>query len=206
MAVSNDGLSDLSNVTLSDTLPAGTTFVSLTHTTGFSNFTCITPAVGAPGTISCSIASLPGVIQPGFNFAGFALVVHVNTNLAGSTLSNTAVVASVPADTNTSNNSATTTTQVTGQTDISVTKTDSPDPVLPNGNLTYTITFTNTGPGDAQNVTLTDNVPVGTTFVSFTAPAGWTTTTPPLGGTGAVTARNTFAAGSSAVFTLVVRA
>ena len=48
-------------------------------------------------------------------------------------------------------------------------------------------------------------MPAGTTFVSFTAPAGWSTTAPPVGGTGAVTAtKPTLAWNESGVFTLVV--
>src|SRR5439155_21802656 len=72
-------------------------------------------------------------------------------------------------------------------------------------NLSYSITVTNNGPGDAQNVTLTDLVPANTTFVSLTSPAGWSLTTPPAGGTGTVTAvRATLTAGTSASFPLVV--
>ncbi len=53
---------------------------------------------------------------------------------------------------------------------------------------------------------LTESVPTNTTFVSFTAPAGWTPTTPASGGTGAITAtRPTLAASAVAVFTLVVK-
>ena len=43
--------------------------------------------------------------------------------------------------------------------DLSVTKTDSPDPVRSGGNLTYTITVTNNGPDAATGVTMTDQLP-----------------------------------------------
>src|SRR5207248_196508 len=59
--------------------------------------------------------------------------------------------------------------------DLAVTKTDTPDPVTAGTDLTYTVTLTNNGPSDAQGVVLSDVVPAGTTFVSATAPAGWTT-------------------------------
>src|SRR5262249_51925995 len=46
----------------------------------------------------------------------------------------------------------------------------------------------------------------GTTFVSFSASAGWATTTPAVGGTGTVIATNpSLANGASAAFTLVVK-
>jgi uncharacterized repeat protein (TIGR01451 family) len=92
------------------------------------------------------------------------------------------------------------------QADLAVTKSDAPDPVVAGNNVTYTITVTNNGPSTAQSVTLADAVPASTTFVSFTAPAGWTTATPPVGGTGTVTATNPGVAnGATATFTLIVR-
>ncbi len=72
------------------------------------------------------------------------------------------------------------------EADLSVTKTDSPDPVIAGTNLTYTLNFASSGPSDAQNVSITDAVPTGTTFVSASAPAGWSTTSPAVGGTGNV--------------------
>src|SRR6202000_1659608 len=43
--------------------------------------------------------------------------------------------------------------------DVSVVKTDNPDPVVAGENLNYTIVATNNGPSDAQNVTVTDPMP-----------------------------------------------
>src|SRR4029079_13174330 len=97
-----------------------------------------------------------------------------------------ATATSTTSDTNTANNSDTETTAVTPApilTDLSVTKADSPDPVTAGANLTYTIVVTKNGPSPAANATLTDAIPANTTFVSLTAPAGWTTTTPTVGGT-----------------------
>jgi uncharacterized repeat protein (TIGR01451 family) len=56
--------------------------------------------------------------------------------------------------------------------DLSITKTDSPDPVTTGNNLTYTVTVTNNGPDPAQSVTLTDNLPTETTFVSCSSTGG----------------------------------
>ena len=50
--------------------------------------------------------------------------------------------------------------------DLSVTKTDSPDPVAVGSNLTYTITISNRGPNDAVNVFLEDTFSELVTFGS----------------------------------------
>ncbi len=51
-------------------------------------------------------------------------------------------------------------------TDLSITKTDSVDPVVAGSQLTYTVTVSNFGPGDAHDVVVTDTLPPGITFVS----------------------------------------
>jgi choice-of-anchor C domain-containing protein len=71
--------------------------------------------------------------------------------------------------------------------------------------LTYEITVTNQGPGPATAVTLTDALPEHTTFISLTAPDGWTPTTPAVGSAGTVTVTaSSLAGGASATFSLTV--
>ncbi|MBA2373518.1 MAG: DUF11 domain-containing protein, partial [Chloroflexi bacterium] len=82
--------------------------------------------------------------------------------------------------------------------DLSLTKTDSPDPVLAGGDVTYTLTATNNGPTQATGVTITDTLPASVTFVS--ASSGCTNS----GGT--VTCLvGTLASGASAARTITVR-
>jgi uncharacterized repeat protein (TIGR01451 family) len=56
--------------------------------------------------------------------------------------------------------------------DVAITMTDSPDPVVTGGRLTYSITVTNAGPDAAAAVTLADKLPAGVSFVSTTPSQG----------------------------------
>ena len=56
--------------------------------------------------------------------------------------------------------------------DLSLTKSDSPDPVTVGAVLTYTILVSNAGPDPATNVVVTDDLPKQVDFVSATASSG----------------------------------
>jgi uncharacterized repeat protein (TIGR01451 family) len=58
--------------------------------------------------------------------------------------------------------------------DLSIDKTDSKDPVKPGAKLVYTLIISSTGPDAAQNLTLVDTLDRTTTYVSTSAPKGWT--------------------------------
>ncbi len=76
----------------------------------------------------------------------------------------------------------------------------------PGGQIVYNLTVTNTRSSAQSNVTLTDPLPANTTFVSWTAPSGWSSSTPPTGSSGAVSASiASLPAGTTAQFTLVVQ-
>jgi uncharacterized repeat protein (TIGR01451 family) len=90
--------------------------------------------------------------------------------------------------------------------DLALAKADLSDPVLTGKNLTYTLTVSNAGPSAAANAVLSDPIPANTTFQSLSAPAGWSCTTPAVGGTGTVQCDTaSLAAGATANFTLVVK-
>jgi uncharacterized repeat protein (TIGR01451 family) len=88
--------------------------------------------------------------------------------------------------------------------DLSITKIDSPDPVVTGSDITYTIDVTNAGPDSAATVTLTDAVPSGTTFKSISAPQGWSVVSPDVGSSGLVTCSIDSLPPGTATFTLVV--
>jgi uncharacterized repeat protein (TIGR01451 family) len=90
-----------------------------------------------------------------------------------------------------------------GPTDMSITKTASPDPVAPGGTLTYHLTVTNNGmpamPATTSGVTLTDVLPAGVTFVSATPSSG------SCSGTSTVTCNlGIFPSGATATVDIVV--
>jgi len=198
ITLTNEGPSDAASVTLSDPLPAGTTFQSLSQPAGWS---CTTPAVGAGGTVSCSLATF----APGS--AVFVLTGLVDSGVAaGTVLTNTATATSSTPDPNPGSESATSATTVVGATTtFSIAKTGTPDPVLAGDNLTYTITASNNSSGDLKSADLADTLPAGTTFVSLAAPAGWNCTTPAVGAGGTVSCTAAPFAAGDAVFTLVVQ-
>jgi uncharacterized repeat protein (TIGR01451 family) len=187
-------------VGLFETLPAGTTFVSLGTEPGWS---CTTPPVGSGGDVDCSSDSLAAD-----GSAAFTLIVAVDAGVAdGTVITNTVTASAETPDPDESFPSASTTTTVAlppPTSDVSVTKVDDPDPVLPGANLVYTITVTNSGPADATSVNLVDPLPLETTFVSLAEPGGWTCVTPAVGTNGEVLCSIPTLAPGSAVFTLTV--
>jgi uncharacterized repeat protein (TIGR01451 family) len=189
--VTNAGPSNCSTATFTEAFPANTTFVSLTPVP--AGWTCTTT-----GSISCTDPS----VAPG-STSTFTLKVKVT---GGTTITDTATVGTTTHDTNPANNSATVTIGVATNTeaDLSITNSASPNPVTAGSNITYTQTVTNSGPAAASTVTVTETVPtvpVTTTFVSLSGPAGWTcTVTAPYTCTIASLADN-----ATATFTFVVK-
>ena len=59
------------------------------------------------------------------------------------------------------------------KTDVAITKTADPIVVSYGDTVTYTLKARNNGPGKAENVTVTDPLPAGVSFVSADAPCGF---------------------------------
>jgi uncharacterized repeat protein (TIGR01451 family) len=195
ITVTNTGTSSPSGpVTVTDTLPAGVTFVSATGG--------VTPV---QGVLKLDL----GIIPIGGSITA-TIVVRPNAAAAGTTITNTAKVTSTVSDPDSADNTVMTTTSIVAASaaaaDLSVTVTDPLDVVNAGDDITYTITVVNDGPDAAANVKLTDVIPDHTTLVSFEAPLGFTVAAPPAGGTGTITATAaSLADGARAVCTLVVR-
>jgi len=194
--ITNFGPDSASAATWTDTLPTGTTFVSVTPVAGWS---CTTPAVGNGGIVTCTASSL----APGG--ALFELTVAVDPSVAANTVLNDAVtVSSSAVDPNPNDNISTAATTVLASTDLALTMSGSPDTVTPGEEVTYSITLGNAGPSSAAMASLSDTLPAAATFVSLSAPGGWSCTTPAVGETGTVDCDNDSARPGDAVFTLIV--
>lgn len=195
ITVANSGPSHAATVTLNNAIPANTTFVSLASAAGWS---CTTPAVGATGNVSCSIASYapPSAV--------FTLVVNVDAGATAASISSTATVASTTPDPNPGDESATATTPLSASADLSVTNVAAPLSAIAGNTITYTITATNSGPSAAANVSLSNAIPAATTFTSLSSAGGWSCTTPAVGASGTISCTSPMAAVGTAVFTLVV--
>ena len=166
LTLTNAGPSNAASVSLSDSLPAGTTFISLSSPAGWS---CTTPAVGASGAVSCDNASFP--VGSGI----FTLTVQVGASVAASTLlANTATVTSATSDPNTGNESGTATTSVVSPALVRATKAISGD-LQPGGLVTYSIVLRNEGAAAQQDNPgneLTDVLPSTLTLVDAVSTSG----------------------------------
>jgi uncharacterized repeat protein (TIGR01451 family) len=197
VTVTNNGPGNATNVSLSETQPANTSFVSIAVASGTTGWAC------SGSTYSCNIGSFPVGSS-----TTFTVVAAVGGAVpSGTVITDTATVTASTIDPNPSNNFATVTTIVaaSGQADLGVTKTGTPNPVLAGNNITYTIVVTNSGPATSPNVTLTDTLPGNTTVVSITPPSTPTGWTCPAAALGVQTCTNSsLAANTTSTFTLVL--
>jgi uncharacterized repeat protein (TIGR01451 family) len=152
LTVSNAGTSTATGTVLSDSLPAGTTFVSAQPSQGGCSGTT---------TLTCSL----GTLAVGGNAS---VVIQVIPNAAGS-LADIASVTSSVGDPDTSNNSAAVTVEainVPGEADLAISLGADPDPVQIGQVLTYFVDVANFGPSDAVDVRLSDVLPTDVSLVS----------------------------------------
>jgi uncharacterized repeat protein (TIGR01451 family) len=152
IVVSNSGPTAATGVTVTDTLPAGTTFLSATPTQG----TC----GQAAGVVTCDLGTMSA-------FSGEFIDLRVTAPGTVGDITNEVTVAANEPDPDPVDNDATQTTSIVPvSADLSVAKNDFVDPVLLGGDVSYTITVSNSGPYAATGVSLVDDLPDGVTFVS----------------------------------------
>ncbi|MBN2370643.1 MAG: DUF11 domain-containing protein [Vicinamibacteria bacterium] len=168
LVVTNNGFWSAENATVTDALPAGTTYVSATSTIGACGW-----AGPAPGTVTCNLGAMD---------VGATATITIETiPPASGSLTNTGTVASTTPDPVGTNNSSTVVTTLSPPTDLGVTITPPADPLTAGSTAAYTITVVNNGPNAAPDATLTIPIPADATFQSMAPPNGWTCVTPPVG-------------------------
>jgi uncharacterized repeat protein (TIGR01451 family) len=190
-SVTNNGPATANAPVFTDTLPAGTTLVSLA---GPAGWTCT--------GLTCTDTTT----MPALTTANFTFMVTVGTTVAnGTTISQTDSVSSSTGDPNGGNNSATVGVQVAASANLSITNSASPVPVIAGNNISYTQVVTNSGPSAAASATFTESTPPNTTFFSLaTIPSSWTCSTPAVGAAGTISCTNPSFAPGTASFPVVV--
>jgi uncharacterized repeat protein (TIGR01451 family) len=157
----NTGESTATGVTITDTTPANTTFVSASPTaTG-------APAVGGTGPVTWSVADLP---QGGTGFVVLTVQVNSGVNDGALIVNDTYSIASDQTSP-TAGNAAITTVQ--GTISLTMQKSGSPNPVAPGATLTYTLTIHNAGNVPSNNLVVDESYDGNVTFASeSSAPSG----------------------------------
>lgn len=146
--VKNNGPIDALDVMVTDALPAGITAEQMSWSGN-----------GATGTgaLNNTITNLANGAE-----MVYTVTVNVPSSFTGD-LVNTATVASTTADSDPANNTATDTNTQLSSADIAITKTDNKTIFTPGQAVVYTVTVTNNGPSNADNIVVTDALPAGIT-------------------------------------------
>jgi uncharacterized repeat protein (TIGR01451 family) len=182
VSVQNLGPSVATNVRVTDTLPAGTTFATATGACSESS-----------GTVICSAATLAAGAA-----VSYTMVVTASPALpTGASLENRVTVASATADLDSTNNSADADTSIVGQAALRISK-SGPATAVAGEVVTYTVTITNSGPSNARFVDVKDQLPGGLTLQSVSASGGGACA-------GTLCQFGTVAAGASRTVTVVAR-
>lgn len=195
VTVRNNGPDAAVNGGPSVSLGGSLTYVSSTVPAGFTCF-------GGGASVSC--------ISPSFapGTAVFTIVAAVDASLVNfpdGTLTSNFAPSGTTLDPNNGNNlKSATTSYDSPQIDLTTTVTDSPDPVGPNQNITYSITVTNGGPDNATNVNFNTFNNGTLQFQSATAPAGFSCSLPAVNGTPTFSCNAATLAPGTYPFTVVV--
>ncbi len=165
----NVGNQDAIGVTITDTVPAHTTFNIGSSTAGWS---C------APNLNAGSLCTYPiGDFDVGDTGSiDFAVTVDDPVPAGVDQIENTAWIqddGSNGPDPTPENNKDDDNTPLDAEPDLMITKDDGGVRTEPGGIVVYTLDYANVGDQDATGVTITDTVPTYTTFNSVNSTSGW---------------------------------
>ncbi|SMP32316.1 isopeptide-forming domain-containing fimbrial protein, partial [Algoriphagus winogradskyi] len=150
ISVMNSGQSDATDLTITDALATGLSFISADNS-----------GVNNAGTITWTIPTLAAGAS-----IDLTLTVMVDADVdAGTQISNVAIVSS-PDDPDSPKESDPEVVTVEKDVDLMITKTASAATVLAGGEFSYTISVMNSGQSDATDLTITDALATGLSFIS----------------------------------------
>lgn len=200
LSYSNVGNQDASGVTLTETVPANSSFNAGASTAGW---TCV-PDGNAGSTCTLAIGNLAVGATGNANFA----VTVINPLPAGiDQLSNTASVAddgSNGVDPTPGNNSSSDTTPITAAPDLTLGKDDGGTSSFAGGVISYTLSYANVGNQGATGVVISETVPANVSFNAGASTAGWTCVPSGAAGSTCTLALGSLVAGGSGTATFAV--
>ncbi len=185
LTVANAGPSQASSLSVSHSLPAGSSFQSASG----AGWAC-----SGTGPVTCTMDSL-GIASAA------PISIAVTAPPDAGAISASSSVSSATADSAAANNSASTTSNVFARADLSVTQSGVPASVCSGQPISYTLNVNNAGPSAATSVSVTDVLPAGASLVSA-AGSGWA-----CSGTTTVTCtRASLAVGAAPAITVAITA
>lgn len=157
-SVPDTGLSEASDVVVTDMLPAGLRIVGITPSAGSCG-----PVTGLVNGITTAGSQL--VCNLGTITNGNARTVNIetvpSTDIAGTTITNPVAVSTGTAEMDAENNDHQISHHITRPSlDLITNKTDSVDPLEVGNSTVYTVTVRNAGPSEAFDLVITDTLPL----------------------------------------------
>jgi uncharacterized repeat protein (TIGR01451 family)/fimbrial isopeptide formation D2 family protein len=179
ITVENLGPSDAVNVIVTDQLPAGLTFAGGLTDDSTHAWSC-EASLTVTGQVDCVLDSNLGTLIDE-DSTWFEFDVDI-ASWVTEEVTNTAVTATDTPEVDTDNNDDSVSQDPFVETNISITKTHDDTPVYRAGDeVVFTLTVANDGAADAEDVTITEAIPVGTTYARVENATGWTADGPTAG-------------------------
>ncbi|WP_264551163.1 PKD domain-containing protein [Flavobacterium sp. N2038] len=164
IVVTNNGPQDNNGIQVTDILPSGYTFTGFTVSTGTYDTATGIWTVGNLVTGDAETLQIVAKVNPGGIYLNKAEITAANLPDPDSTPNNGATTEDDYAEA--------TTVPVPESADLSLTKTVSNATPLVGSQVTFSIEVSNAGPQEANSVAVTDLIPSGYTYVSYSATTG----------------------------------
>lgn len=170
LGYSNNGTQDATGVTITETVPANSTFDAGNSTGGWN---CL-PNNNAGSTCTLNIGAV--AVSDPVTTVNFAVTVDDPLASGVTELNNTTLIAddgTNGADLTPGDNTDNDNTPITAAPDLQVSKDDGGVTVQPGDVISYTINYANVGNQDATGVEINETVPANSTFVPGSSSGSW---------------------------------